>query len=191
MNLRPPRPERGALPSCATSRGVCCCARGRAVRACDALRGGYGHAGPCCGLQGPVRAAEGRARLVGVPGLEPGAFRSQSGRATKLRYTPWDVPGGPRARFYRSPGGVRRWRCPRPAWCVSPCFSAGRSVVLTCLRGRRGVVVPRVLVRACSLVLGSVHRWCRLLCCWCRCRACLLGGSGGDTAGVAAAPGGC
>lgn len=26
--------------------------------------------------------------LVGVPGFEPGAFRSQSGRATKLRYTP-------------------------------------------------------------------------------------------------------
>jgi hypothetical protein len=34
-----------------------------------------------------------RPRLVGVPGFEPGAFRSQSGRAAKLRHTPLD-PGG-------------------------------------------------------------------------------------------------
>ncbi len=27
--------------------------------------------------------------MVGVPGFEPGAFRSQSGRATKLRHTPF------------------------------------------------------------------------------------------------------
>ena len=26
---------------------------------------------------------------VGVAGFEPAAFRSQSGRATKLRHTPW------------------------------------------------------------------------------------------------------
>jgi hypothetical protein len=32
----------------------------------------------------------GRRRLVGVPGFEPGAFRSQSGRAAKLRHTPLD-----------------------------------------------------------------------------------------------------
>src|SRR4051794_15910004 len=30
--------------------------------------------------------------LVGVPGFEPGAFRSQSGRATKLRHTPPPEP---------------------------------------------------------------------------------------------------
>ncbi len=36
----------------------------------------------------PVRGGPSRHRLVGVPGLEPGAFRSQSGRATKLRHTP-------------------------------------------------------------------------------------------------------
>ena len=41
----------------------------------------------------PVSVA--RALMVGVAGFEPAAFRSQSGRATKLRHTPCAVARGP------------------------------------------------------------------------------------------------
>ncbi len=68
----------------------------------------------------PVRsAAHGHADgavVVGVPGLEPGAFRSQSGRATKLRHTPQHPRSRIRdaRRLVRAPGYSRR---PAPAEC--------------------------------------------------------------------------
>ncbi len=44
-------------------------------------------------------------QTVGVAGFEPAAFRSQSGRATKLRHTP--LPGRPRRRAAGRSGQAR------------------------------------------------------------------------------------
>ena len=118
------------------------------------------------------KAHRGRAR-VGVPGFEPGAFRSQSGRATKLRHTPSPrLPGaGSRLRPRTPPCGAgSRSSRKRGTSLVSqqPFVSSSRSSSVTPALGARETwmdVPERVHLSdirvLCDARDTSAHPWVR------------------------------
>ena len=99
-NQRPSRPERDALPSCATLR-----LGGRIIRKDPPCTRGCAGIPACGNAKARTRRALGVelpisdrrvGNLVGATGFEPATFSSRTRRATKLRYAPFDV-----AAFYR------------------------------------------------------------------------------------------
>jgi hypothetical protein len=130
LNLRPLRPERSALPSCATPR--------------------------CPGLicNGKLPRTHLEKPLVGIPGLEPGTSRSPSERPTELGHIPFESAEQPRHEAWAAPGVSLPTAMRSPLrGPLSACRVVLGPAVLGCIPGALDAV-PSVLAVLLALLVG-------------------------------------